>query len=192
MLPVGDTLARVGETLGEPVDRTGLVRVQTPQAFRLAALAQPMSSGKAPPRPMKPPSCALREWRSPPWRAIPRSKSSPSLRISTAPNNGSPAGFVPRTGMGFDVHAFAGDGPSCSAESRFRISRGLAGHSDADVVLHAITDALLGAAGLGDIGEHFPPTDPRWKGAPSSLFLAHAAELLRDKRRDSSTISIAR
>ena len=58
-------------------------------------------------------------------------------------------------------------------------SRGLAGHSDADVVLHAITDALLGAGGLGDIGEHFPPSDPRWKGATSSLFLAHAAELLR-------------
>jgi 2-C-methyl-D-erythritol 4-phosphate cytidylyltransferase/2-C-methyl-D-erythritol 2,4-cyclodiphosphate synthase len=60
-------------------------------------------------------------------------------------------------------------------------SRGLAGHSDADVVLHAITDALLGAAGLGDIGEHFPPSDVRWKGADSSLFLAHAIELLREK-----------
>ena len=60
-------------------------------------------------------------------------------------------------------------------------SRGLAGHSDADVVLHAITDALLGAAGLGDIGEHFPPTDPQWKGAASELFLAHAAQLVRDK-----------
>jgi 2-C-methyl-D-erythritol 4-phosphate cytidylyltransferase/2-C-methyl-D-erythritol 2,4-cyclodiphosphate synthase len=58
-------------------------------------------------------------------------------------------------------------------------SRGLAGQSDADVVLHAITDALLGAAGFGDIGEHFPPSDPRWKGANSSIFLAHAVELLR-------------
>ncbi|MEO7240890.1 MAG: 2-C-methyl-D-erythritol 2,4-cyclodiphosphate synthase, partial [Sphingomicrobium sp.] len=58
-------------------------------------------------------------------------------------------------------------------------NRGLAGHSDADVVLHALTDALLGAAGLGDIGEHFPPSDPRWKGAASAVFLAHAAELVR-------------
>lgn len=58
-------------------------------------------------------------------------------------------------------------------------SRGLAGHSDADVVLHAITDALLGAAGLGDIGEHFPPSDPKWRGAASSIFLAHAAQLVR-------------
>jgi 2-C-methyl-D-erythritol 4-phosphate cytidylyltransferase/2-C-methyl-D-erythritol 2,4-cyclodiphosphate synthase len=57
--------------------------------------------------------------------------------------------------------------------------RGLAGHSDADVVLHAITDALLGAAGLSDIGQHFPPSDPQWKGADSSIFLAHACDLVR-------------
>jgi 2-C-methyl-D-erythritol 4-phosphate cytidylyltransferase/2-C-methyl-D-erythritol 2,4-cyclodiphosphate synthase len=60
-------------------------------------------------------------------------------------------------------------------------SRGLAGHSDADVVLHAITDALLGAGGLGDIGEHFAPSDARWKGAQSSLFLEHAVDLLRSR-----------
>jgi len=58
----------------------------------------------------------------------------------------------------------------------------LAGHSDADVVLHAITDALLGAGGLGDIGEHFPPSAERWKDADSSLFLTHAAGLLRERR----------
>jgi len=58
-------------------------------------------------------------------------------------------------------------------------ARGLAGHSDADVVLHAITDALLGAAGLGDIGEHFPPSDPQWRGAASDIFLSHAAGLIR-------------
>jgi 2-C-methyl-D-erythritol 4-phosphate cytidylyltransferase / 2-C-methyl-D-erythritol 2,4-cyclodiphosphate synthase len=60
--------------------------------------------------------------------------------------------------------------------------RGLSGHSDADVVLHAITDALLGAAGLGDIGEHFPPSDPQWKGAASDRFLEHAAALIRETR----------
>jgi len=59
--------------------------------------------------------------------------------------------------------------------------RGLAGHSDADVVLHAITDALLGAAGLGDIGEHFSQSDSQWRGVASALFLAHAVELLREK-----------
>jgi 2-C-methyl-D-erythritol 4-phosphate cytidylyltransferase/2-C-methyl-D-erythritol 2,4-cyclodiphosphate synthase len=83
--------------------------------------------------------------------------------------------------MGFDVHAFAGDGPIMLGGVEIPHSRGLAGHSDADVVLHAITDALLGAAGLGDIGEHFPPYSPRWKGADSSLFLAHAAGLLRER-----------
>jgi 2-C-methyl-D-erythritol 4-phosphate cytidylyltransferase/2-C-methyl-D-erythritol 2,4-cyclodiphosphate synthase len=87
--------------------------------------------------------------------------------------------LTPRTGMGFDVHAFSGDGPIMLGGIEVPHERGLAGHSDADVVLHAITDALLGAAGLGDIGEHFPPSDTRWKGASSSLFLAHAAELLR-------------
>jgi 2-C-methyl-D-erythritol 4-phosphate cytidylyltransferase/2-C-methyl-D-erythritol 2,4-cyclodiphosphate synthase len=85
----------------------------------------------------------------------------------------------PRTGIGFDVHAFAGDGPLMLGGIEVPHGRGLAGHSDADVVLHAITDALLGAAGLGDIGEHFPPSDAKWKGVASSLFLTHAAELVR-------------
>jgi 2-C-methyl-D-erythritol 4-phosphate cytidylyltransferase/2-C-methyl-D-erythritol 2,4-cyclodiphosphate synthase len=87
----------------------------------------------------------------------------------------------PRTGMGFDVHAFSGEGPIMLGGVEVPHSRGLAGHSDADVVLHAITDALLGAGGLGDIGEHFPPSDPRWKGADSSLFLRHAVEMLRSR-----------
>jgi 2-C-methyl-D-erythritol 4-phosphate cytidylyltransferase/2-C-methyl-D-erythritol 2,4-cyclodiphosphate synthase len=87
--------------------------------------------------------------------------------------------LTPRTGMGFDVHAFAGKGPIMLGGMEIPHSRGLSGHSDADVVLHAITDALLGAAGLGDIGEHFPPSDPRWRGTNSSIFLAHAVELLR-------------
>jgi 2-C-methyl-D-erythritol 4-phosphate cytidylyltransferase/2-C-methyl-D-erythritol 2,4-cyclodiphosphate synthase len=87
----------------------------------------------------------------------------------------------PRTGMGFDVHAFSGEGPIMLGGVEVPHSRGLAGHSDADVVLHAITDALLGAAGLGDIGQHFPPSDQRWKGAASSIFLAQAAELVRSR-----------
>ena len=87
--------------------------------------------------------------------------------------------LVPRTGLGFDVHAFAGDGPIMMGGISIPHERGLAGHSDADVVLHSITDALLGAAGLGDIGQHFPPSDPQWKGADSRMFLTHAAELVR-------------
>jgi 2-C-methyl-D-erythritol 4-phosphate cytidylyltransferase/2-C-methyl-D-erythritol 2,4-cyclodiphosphate synthase len=83
--------------------------------------------------------------------------------------------------MGYDVHAFAGEGPIMLGGVAVPHSRGLAGHSDADVVLHAVTDALLGAAGLGDIGEHFPPSDPQWKGASSDLFMRHAAELVRQR-----------
>jgi 2-C-methyl-D-erythritol 4-phosphate cytidylyltransferase/2-C-methyl-D-erythritol 2,4-cyclodiphosphate synthase len=80
--------------------------------------------------------------------------------------------------MGFDVHAFSGDGPIMLGGIEIAHPRGLAGHSDADVVLHAITDALLGAAGLGDIGQHFPPSDPQWKGVSSDRFLIHAVALL--------------
>ena len=91
------------------------------------------------------------------------------------------ATLVSRTGLGFDVHAFEGEGPIMLGGIAIPHSRGLAGHSDADVALHAITDALLGAAGLGDIGEHFPPSDPKWKGAASELFLKHAADLIRER-----------
>jgi 2-C-methyl-D-erythritol 4-phosphate cytidylyltransferase / 2-C-methyl-D-erythritol 2,4-cyclodiphosphate synthase len=83
-----------------------------------------------------------------------------------------------RTGQGFDVHAF-GPGDSvflCGVEVTH--SHGLVGHSDADVGLHALTDAVLGAIGAGDIGMHFPPSDPTWRGAPSHRFLSHAAGLV--------------
>jgi 2-C-methyl-D-erythritol 4-phosphate cytidylyltransferase/2-C-methyl-D-erythritol 2,4-cyclodiphosphate synthase len=67
---------------------------------------------------------------------------------------------------------------------------GLEGHSDADVGLHALTDAILGAAALGDIGQHFPPTDPRWKGAASHLFLSHAASVLRARGGEISNVDV--
>jgi 2-C-methyl-D-erythritol 4-phosphate cytidylyltransferase/2-C-methyl-D-erythritol 2,4-cyclodiphosphate synthase len=83
-----------------------------------------------------------------------------------------------RTGLGFDAHRFGpGDGVWLCGVWIVH-DQGLIGHSDADVGLHALTDALLGAMALGDIGEHFPPSNPQWKGAPSHLFLAHAAQLV--------------
>jgi 2-C-methyl-D-erythritol 4-phosphate cytidylyltransferase/2-C-methyl-D-erythritol 2,4-cyclodiphosphate synthase len=179
VLPVGDTLARAGDRLGEPVDRSGLVRVQTPQAFRLDILrsAYDQWTGDAPTD----------------ETSVARAA---GLSVAIVEGDGAlekittPADFrraeqwlegrlVPRTGLGFDVHAFAGDGPVMLGGIAIPHSRGLAGHSDADVVLHAITDALLGAAGLGDIGEHFPPTDPTYAGMASEHFLAHAAQLVR-------------
>ena len=84
-----------------------------------------------------------------------------------------------RTGLGWDVHRLTAGRPLILGGITVPSELGLEGHSDADILSHAITDALLGAAALGDIGMHFPDTDPRWKGADSLLFLAHAAGLVR-------------
>jgi 2-C-methyl-D-erythritol 4-phosphate cytidylyltransferase/2-C-methyl-D-erythritol 2,4-cyclodiphosphate synthase len=179
VLSVGDTLSRVNNGLGEPVDRAGLARVQTPQAFRLGSLKS-----------------AYEQWEGPyptdettvvraAGMKVAAVEGDPALEKLTVPADFHRAEqwlagrLTPRTGMGFDVHAFSGEGPIMLGGIEVPHSRGLAGHSDADVVLHAITDALLGAGGLGDIGEHFPPSEPRWKGADSSVFLSHAVELLR-------------
>jgi 2-C-methyl-D-erythritol 2,4-cyclodiphosphate synthase/2-C-methyl-D-erythritol 4-phosphate cytidylyltransferase len=87
-----------------------------------------------------------------------------------------------RVGQGFDIHRFSDDParPLVLGGVTFAGARGLHGHSDADAIAHAATDALLGAAGLGDIGEHFPDTDPRWKGVDSLVLLRHAAHLVRE------------
>ncbi|MGA0562901.1 bifunctional 2-C-methyl-D-erythritol 4-phosphate cytidylyltransferase/2-C-methyl-D-erythritol 2,4-cyclodiphosphate synthase [Ancylobacter sp. VNQ12] len=85
-----------------------------------------------------------------------------------------------RTSTGFDVHAFAPGDHVMLGGVRVPHEFGLTGHSDADVVLHALTDALLGTIGSADIGHHFPPSDPQWKGASSDQFLAHAAKLVRE------------
>jgi 2-C-methyl-D-erythritol 4-phosphate cytidylyltransferase / 2-C-methyl-D-erythritol 2,4-cyclodiphosphate synthase len=84
-----------------------------------------------------------------------------------------------RTGQGYDVHAFGEGSHVWLGGIRLEHDRGLAGHSDADVLSHAITDALLGALADGDIGSHFPPSDPQWRGAPSRIFLAAAAAKVR-------------
>jgi 2-C-methyl-D-erythritol 4-phosphate cytidylyltransferase / 2-C-methyl-D-erythritol 2,4-cyclodiphosphate synthase len=180
VLPVGDTLARADTSL-EPMDRTGIVRVQTPQAFRLDALRQAYAawSGTAPTDETTVVQAA--------GMKVASVEGDPALdKLTTAADFDRAAQWLagrlsPRTGMGFDVHAFAGAGPVMLGGIAIPHSRGLAGHSDADVVLHAITDALLGAGGLGDIGEHFPPSDPAWKGASSDRFLRHAVDQLRSR-----------
>ncbi|MEA2598162.1 MAG: 2-C-methyl-D-erythritol 4-phosphate cytidylyltransferase [Thermomicrobiales bacterium] len=85
-----------------------------------------------------------------------------------------------RTGIGYDVHQLEVGRRLVLGGVEIAHPSGLAGHSDADVLLHAIVDALLGAASLGDIGQHFPPSDPAWRDADSRLFLAHAAQLIRE------------
>ena len=86
-----------------------------------------------------------------------------------------------RTGLGWDVHRLIAGRPLILGGVAVPSDLGLEGHSDADILTHAITDALLGAAALGDIGAHFPDTDPRWKDAESAQFLAHAAALARER-----------
>ena len=87
-----------------------------------------------------------------------------------------------RSGLGWDSHRIAVGRPMLLGGVRIESEFGLEGHSDADILLHAITDALLGALALGDIGMHFPDTDPRWKGAASMQFLLHALKLVADKK----------
>ena len=181
VLPVDDTLARVSETLGEPVERSGVARIQTPQAFRLAALKSAYEQWTGPS-----PTDETSVVRAAGMK-VAAVAGDPALAKLTLPADFERADqwlagrLSPRAGMGFDVHAFVGEGPIMLGGVEVPHTRGLAGHSDADVLLHAITDALLGAAGLGDIGDHFPPSDARWKGADSSLFLAHAASSLRER-----------
>ena len=179
VLPVGETLSRASDRLGETVDRSGLVRVQTPQAFRVDALRRAYADWSG-----APPTDETTVVRAAGMQ-VAAVAGDPSLEKITTPADFERAEqwlasrMIPRTGMGFDVHAFAGEGPVMLGGIAVPYSRGLAGHSDADVILHAITDALLGAGGLGDIGEHFAPSDPTWKGVSSARFLSHAADLLR-------------
>ncbi len=178
VLEIRDTLARASDRLEQAVDRNGVVRVQTPQAFRLTALRG-----------------AYDRWSGPAPTDETTVARAAGLKVAAVEGDSalekitSPADFeraeqwlasrlVTRTGTGFDVHAFAGEGPIMMGGIAIPHPRGLAGHSDSDVVLHAITDALLGAAGFGDIGEHFPPSDSQWQDAPSELFAARAAELI--------------
>ncbi len=85
-----------------------------------------------------------------------------------------------RTGLGWDVHRIVEGRPLILGGVRIECDFGLEGHSDADILAHAVTDAILGAACLGDIGMHFPDTDPQWKGADSRKLLAHAVSMVRD------------
>ncbi len=181
VLEVADTLAKGGRTLDAMIDRRDLLRVQTPQAFHVEDLIYAYGEAGM---------CAPTDESTVMVEAglkIATVAGDPMLEKLTTPSDfgraeaALAARFVSRTGLGFDVHAFAGPGPLMLGGVEIDHDRGLAGHSDADVVLHAITDALLGAAALGDIGEHFPPSEPQWQGAASAIFLAHAAGLIRER-----------
>jgi 2-C-methyl-D-erythritol 4-phosphate cytidylyltransferase / 2-C-methyl-D-erythritol 2,4-cyclodiphosphate synthase len=180
-LPLGDTIKRVdGETIGGTVDRTGLWRVQTPQGFHFAAIlaAHRAAAGQA-----LTDDAAVAEAAG--IAPLIVAGSDDNLKVTTAGDLAAAERLMAarhgdiRVGQGFDVHPFGpGDGLMvCGVEIAH--SAGVVGHSDADVGLHALTDAVLGAIGAGDIGMHFPPSDPQWKGASSDRFLTHAVGLVR-------------
>ncbi|MEM7023315.1 MAG: bifunctional 2-C-methyl-D-erythritol 4-phosphate cytidylyltransferase/2-C-methyl-D-erythritol 2,4-cyclodiphosphate synthase [Pseudomonadota bacterium] len=178
-LQVTDTLKRVEQgAVRDTVDRTGLYRAQTPQGFPYADIlrAHQNYAGQS-----MTDDCALAEAAG--LRVAVVEGEEHNLKITEPPDllraeQILSAGLRPRIGMGFDVHRLeAGEGMvlmGVPLPGHFR----LVGHSDADVGLHAVTDALLGALGAGDIGSHFPPSEARWAGADSALFLRHARDLV--------------
>ncbi|WP_380877039.1 bifunctional enzyme IspD/IspF [Sphingomonas sp. DBB INV C78] len=178
-LPVADTLARAGDALGDVVPRDGLVRVQTPQAFRFDAI---LAAHNVWPEGQDATDDAQIARAA--GHAVAIVAGDPALDkitfgedVMTAEDRLA-ARMISRTGLGFDVHAFSDGAELWLGGLRIDHPRGLAGHSDADVALHAITDALLGAVGDGDIGSHFPPSDAQWRGAASSRFVDHARDLI--------------
>jgi 2-C-methyl-D-erythritol 4-phosphate cytidylyltransferase/2-C-methyl-D-erythritol 2,4-cyclodiphosphate synthase len=181
MLHVADTLARADATLGEVVPRDGLVRVQTPQAFRYDAIR---AAHQAWPTDEDATDDAQMVRRH--GGTVALVEGDAMLDKLTWPADFAAAerriaGGRTRAATGYDVHRLVAGEELWLCGVLIPHDKGLSGHSDADVALHAITDAVLGTIGAGDIGMHFPPSDPKWRGAESGQFLAHAASLVAAK-----------
>lgn len=180
-LPIPDTVKRTDGSgvVGETVPRANLWRAQTPQVFRFASLlaahrqaaALGASEGTA-----LTDDAAVAERAG--LKIVMVAGSGENPKITTMDDLARAAAVESRTGLGFDVHGFGPGNAVMLGGIAIPHGRALAGHSDADVALHALTDAVLGAIGAGDIGQHFPPSDPQWRGASSDRFLRHAVELL--------------
>lgn len=189
-LPVADTLKRESAAgmIEETVSRTGLHAAQTPQGFPfwplLAAHEKAHYLGKAD----FTDDAAIAEWAHIPVKIVAGSPDNVKLTwardIAMADQrlSGEQPRFPDiRTGNGYDVHAFEPGDHVTLCGVAIPHDKKLSGHSDADVGLHALTDALLATCGAGDIGTHFPPSDPQWKGAASRIFVEHAAKLVRER-----------
>jgi 2-C-methyl-D-erythritol 4-phosphate cytidylyltransferase/2-C-methyl-D-erythritol 2,4-cyclodiphosphate synthase len=183
-LPVTDTLKRgAGNLVGGTVSRDGLFAAQTPQAFPFAPIVAAHRRAEAEGRSDFTDDCAIAEWAGIEV-AIERGdganvKLTYAEDIAMADERLSGTWPDVRTGNGYDVHAFGPGEAVTLCGVRIPYGRGLSGHSDADVGLHALTDALLATCGAGDIGTHFPPSDPQWRGAASRIFVEHAAATVR-------------
>ena len=190
VLPVVDSVVRGHNGWRQTAEsRDGLYRVQTPQAFRFAEIL-----------------AAHRAWdqieeagddatmAQAAGLAIALVSGDERLRKVTFANDFVRPDMEPtmnwRTGMGFDVHRLADGEDLWLCGVQIDHPRGLAGHSDADVAIHALVDALLGAIAAGDIGDHFPPSDPQWRGAASDRFLAHATALVRERGFDIGNVDV--
>lgn len=178
-LPVADTLKRQAGGGATTTSRDGLWRAQTPQAFRLGLLRSAYAAWSGPDEPTDDAqvveAAGGRIVLTPGDPALMKVTQAEDWRMAEALAGGQ---RIVRIGQGYDAHRF-GDGDQvwlCGVPIAH--SQTLVGHSDADAGLHALTDAILGAIGEGDIGDHFPPTDPQWRGASSDRFLIHAVELL--------------
>ena len=181
VLPVADTLAKGPDMLGDLVPRDDVFRIQTPQAFRLSDVMAAHQQWKG----------GLATDDAQMVRAtggtVALVSGDAALEKITHPQDFARAealwasSMISRTGMGFDVHRLETGEELWLCGIQIPHDRGLSGHSDADVALHALVDAILGAIGEGDIGTHFPPTDPEWRGAASSRFLEHARDLVLAK-----------
>jgi 2-C-methyl-D-erythritol 4-phosphate cytidylyltransferase/2-C-methyl-D-erythritol 2,4-cyclodiphosphate synthase len=178
VLPVTETVKRIADHLvADTVPRAALATAQTPQGFPFAALIAAHEKAAAEGRDDLTDDAAVAALAGLAVAAVEGGRA--NIKLTNPADFAAAEGMLTRametrTGQGFDVHAF-GPGRSvwlCGVEIPH--DHGLSGHSDADVGLHALTDALLGTIGDGDIGEHFPPSDPKWKGASSDRFLADA------------------
>jgi 2-C-methyl-D-erythritol 4-phosphate cytidylyltransferase/2-C-methyl-D-erythritol 2,4-cyclodiphosphate synthase len=184
-LPVTDTIKEIDESgaIKDTPARARLRAVQTPQAFRYDLILSAHRSAASAGRHDLTDDAAVAEWAGHPVHVfegeVGNMKVTSSEDFSVAESRLLHELSDIRMGQGFDVHAFGLGDHVWLGGVKIPHDHGLAGHSDADVLSHAITDALLGALAEGDIGSHFPPSDPRWKGAPSKIFLAAAAERVR-------------
>ena len=182
-LPLADTLkaAGPGGRIAATVDRAGLWRAQTPQGFRFADILAAHERARAAGLEDMTDDAAVAEWAGLPVALVLGSVANAKL---TTPEDFAMAELAAggpdvRVGQGFDVHRLVAGDHVWLCGVRIAHSQALEGHSDADVALHALTDALLGAIGAGDIGQHFPDSDPRWRGAASGIFVGEALRLVR-------------
>ncbi len=178
-LPVVDALKHWSGNAIQSVDRSNLFRIQTPQAFRTDSLLPAIRSAED----SYADEFELAEAYD---LALTLVDGSERLAKLTYPEDFERLETLImskeiRTGLGYDVHAFEEGNAVILCGTEIAHVAKLKGHSDADVGWHALTDAILGAMAEGDIGDHFPPTDPQWKGAPSSTFLRHASDLLTSR-----------